>query len=55
MNRNTYYILVLIGLGISTAINYSMSSLISDSNSGSRSYSGSSTNWGGSGGSSWHK
>ena len=55
MNRNTYYILVLIGLGISTAINYSMSSFISDSNSGSRSYSGSTTNWGNGGGSSWHK
>lgn len=53
MNRNTYYILVLIGLGISTTINYSMSNLTSDNN-GSSSHSRYGGGWS-SGGSSWHK
>lgn len=53
MNRNTYYILVLIGLGISTTINYSMSNLTADNN-GSSSHSRYGGGWS-SGGGSWHK
>lgn len=53
MKRNTYYILVLIGLGISTTINYSMSNLTADNN-GSSSHSRYGGGWS-SGGSSWHK
>lgn len=52
MNPQTYRLIVIIALFTSTAINYSLS----NPTPGSRSYSGSSINWGGGGSSSsWHK
>ena len=56
MNPQTYRLIAIIALFTSTAINYSLSNPMPGTTPGSRSYSGSSINWGGGGsGSSWHK
>lgn len=59
MNPKTYRLIASIAIFVSTTINYGLSNPTPGTTAGSRSYSGSSINWGSGsssgGGSSWHK